>query len=188
MSISTIKIFRRAASGFSLIEVMIALAIMVVAFTVLLGTQNGHLMLSERGEYISRGVVLARTKMSDLEVQYRGGSLPLNDLDENKKPSDKPFGDEYPEYGYHLTIKKVRIPLPASLFQAANSQNTNTGGPTAVNNNASSLAGSASAIGEFLSQAVREVRLSVYWESPAGQDQIEIVTHFVDLNASFGVQ
>src|SRR5580765_3043420 len=96
--------------GFSLLEVLIALSIMVIAFTTLIGTQRGHVQLSTRGKMMTTAVMLARQKLTDAELQIRTNGLPLNDMDERKKIAEHPFGDDFPEFGYEYTVKKVQIP------------------------------------------------------------------------------
>ena len=158
--------------AFTLLEVLVALAIMVVSFTTLLGTQNGHMLLSERGERMSTAVMLARQKLADVELAYRTSGLPSSDLDETHASSEKPFGEDYADFGYTLSVHRVLIPIPAKLFEAQP--------------NGQALAQSSGMISNFLSQAIREVRLKITWESSAGPDQMEIVTHLVDLNATIG--
>ena len=161
-------------SGFSLLEVLMAIAILAVSFTVLLGTQSNHILLSERAEFMSTAVMLAREKMTDTELEYRYDGLPRNDLEEIKPISDQPFGEEFPEFGYELTIRSVTIPIPTP--------------PSDDQTDTSLIANSSAMISRFLSQAMREVRLVVFWESAVGRDQIEVVTHLVDLNTNVGLQ
>ena len=171
------KKFLSNNSAFSLLEVLIALSILAITITAILGTQSGHLRLSQRGEYMSTAVMLAREKLADTELNYRYGNLPNDDVEEIKKIEEQPFGEEYPGFGYELTIKKVEIPIPKGIFGGDDTENGNQ-----------QLANSSGYISQILSQAIREVRLKILWESAAGEDQIEIVTHLVDLNANVGIQ
>ena len=78
--------------GFTLLEILIALAIVGGLLVTLIYTLNYHLGLVERQETITVGTLLAKNKMTELE-QSR----------ENKKGVfDAPYGD----YSYETFIKE----------------------------------------------------------------------------------
>lgn len=163
------------SKGFSLLEVLVALAIMAVAFTTLLGIQSSAILSSERAEMMTKAVMLARQKLTDLEMLYRYNALPKDDQEEIRAIQTKPFGDAYAQFGYSLTIRKTEIPIPQQIFDEA---------AKAGDKQAAQIAQSAGTISQFISDSVREVRLRVFWEAGKGEDQIEIVTHIVDFYAS----
>lgn len=162
------------SSGFTLLEVLISLAILVISFTVLLGTQSNYILLSERAKYMSTAVMLAREKLTDTEIYYRYNGLPRNDFEEKKPANKNPFGEDFPDYGYELSIRSITIPIPSV--------------PTEDEEAQAMITNSAAMISRFLSQAMREIRVVVFWESAVGRDQIEVVTHLVDLNTNVGIQ
>jgi general secretion pathway protein I len=59
----------RAASGFTLLEVMIAVAILGLGLTVILTAQTGLFSSSKRAATMSQAVGLARCKMSEIEEE-----------------------------------------------------------------------------------------------------------------------
>jgi general secretion pathway protein I len=59
----------RRAPGYTLMEVLIALAVLALGLTVLLGTQAGAARMSERANGMALAGMLARSKMIDVEYQ-----------------------------------------------------------------------------------------------------------------------
>ena len=53
--------------GFTLLEVMIALAILAVSLTILIGTQANSVHMTERASRMSAAAMLARSQMIDIE-------------------------------------------------------------------------------------------------------------------------
>jgi general secretion pathway protein I len=63
--------------GFTLLEVMIALAIIGIAFISLLGLRNRDIVLSDHSKAITQATLLARQKMTEMEL---AGFPPLGEL------------------------------------------------------------------------------------------------------------
>jgi general secretion pathway protein I len=59
----------RAARGFTLLEVMMAIAILGLGLSVLLGAQTGLFASATRAEHISVATGLARCRMSEIELE-----------------------------------------------------------------------------------------------------------------------
>lgn len=81
---------RRATdrSGFTLLEVMIALAIVATALTVLLGLANRSLATHERLQRTTRATLLAQARLAELEVAARGSSTRQNESGVFAPPDD----------------------------------------------------------------------------------------------------
>ncbi len=67
------------ARGFSLLEVLVALAILGLGLTTILSSQAGLFSTSRRGANLTMGVNLGRCKMSELEVRLQRDGYPLID-------------------------------------------------------------------------------------------------------------
>jgi len=81
-------------SGFTLLEVMIAVAIIAIAVVTLLGAQSQSVSIAASAKFDTRASLLARWKMADLELQEFTG---LVDDEGN-------FGEDYPEYRWKLRV------------------------------------------------------------------------------------
>lgn len=93
---------RGGEEGFTLLEVMIALAVVGTALVVLIGLGNRSIFAQERIQCLSQGVMLAQRAMSEVEVgSRRGGSF-----GESKVPFDPPFE----EYSWSVSYEDAPIP------------------------------------------------------------------------------
>lgn len=63
----------RATGGFTLLEVMIATAIVAMAVTVLLGLANRSLAVHERLQRTTQATLLAQSRLAEIEVEARKG-------------------------------------------------------------------------------------------------------------------
>lgn len=111
---------RRHARGYSLLEVMIALAILASTLTVLLATQAHSNQQAVFSNELTRASMLARSKMVDIEYEVmRDG---FSDLDQTMRGD---FRDEgYPGVTWEAIIEPVEIPEEAqdALLAKINSQ------------------------------------------------------------------
>ena len=95
--------FKRSMRGFTLLEVMIATAIVAVAVTVLLGLGNRSLAVHDRLQQTTRATLLAQSRLAEIEIEARKGS---NRQDES---GDFPAPDER----FHWQSTWLDTPLPA---------------------------------------------------------------------------
>ncbi|MCG3113091.1 MAG: prepilin-type N-terminal cleavage/methylation domain-containing protein [Candidatus Manganitrophus sp. SB1] len=86
-----------AQSGFTLIEIMVSLAVLAIALTVLLGLRNRDIALSAYSGHLTEATLLARQRIS--EVSFAG----FPDL--GAREGD--FGEEYPNYKWKEEVKQT---------------------------------------------------------------------------------
>ena len=73
--------------GFSLLEVMIALAIVAIALVSLLGLSNRSILVQDRIQKVSRATLLAQQVMSELELNVAG----LSSTEGQEEVFEEPF-------------------------------------------------------------------------------------------------
>jgi general secretion pathway protein I len=96
-----------APRGFTLLEVMVAVAILGIGLTVILGAQTGLFSNAKRAERLSVATGLARCKMSEIELDLLKKGYPLIDQEEQ--------GDccmDESEDGFECSWKIQRVELP----------------------------------------------------------------------------
>jgi len=114
----------RQARGFTLVEVMVALAILVGALYVLVDSQAQALLSTREAGRMLTATMLAREKMDEVLVQVEldgfgdtdfeeegdfadfGAASDLQDLD-----LDLDFGDEYSDYHWAWTVRQIDLAL-----------------------------------------------------------------------------
>jgi general secretion pathway protein I len=85
-------------SGFTLLEVMIAVALIAIGFVTLLGSQSKSLSRVTEAKFNTLAPILASTKLAEVE----SGELPLAD-------DTGDFGADFPDYTWHLVVENVDV-------------------------------------------------------------------------------
>jgi general secretion pathway protein I len=95
------KLKTQCADGFTLLEVMIALAIVAIALVTLLGLSNRTVLVHERIQKLTRATLLAQQLMTEQEVQIGGA------VDEEREGIfEEPFAD----FSWRITYENTMIP------------------------------------------------------------------------------
>lgn len=153
--------------GMTLLEVLIALAIFAASITTLLSATGAQLFAVSDDEKLTQAVLLARSKMSEIETEIDAGIAKNKFPDEAEKTGhfDDPFGD----YNWVYAIRKVELPaMPGGENVSGFAQRF------------------VKSLMDDISKKLREVKLTIWWggetiESEETQ-KIEVVTHVVNYN------
>jgi len=84
--------------GFTLLEVMIAVALIAIALTTLLGSQSQSVSFANSAKFETLAALLAQGKMSEIALQQEALSSESGD-----------FGDDYPGYAWEVEVSDVSI-------------------------------------------------------------------------------
>jgi general secretion pathway protein I len=96
----TSNVKRPLSSGFTLLEVMIAVAVIAVALLALLGSQSQGLSLANESRFNTTASLLAQGKMAEIEAVKDRRDLASASGD---------FGDDFPDYAWQLSIDDVSL-------------------------------------------------------------------------------
>jgi len=200
----------RARPGFTLLEVVVALAILGVSLMAVLDVNAQAVASHIYARKLTVATLLARSKMTDLEQKLYDEGLPVDD---DEDAGD--FSDEgWPSYKWRARILAPRtqnltpdqlfgslfgIPLGAGgdddptggllagLFGGGKSS-ADTGGAADQNPLMAAMGPMAAMAGQQftamvqqLQQSVREVHLTVSWKEGKLTESIDVVTHVVSL-------
>ncbi|NVL90261.1 MAG: prepilin-type N-terminal cleavage/methylation domain-containing protein [Desulfobacterales bacterium] len=92
-------------SGFTLLEVMVAMAIIAIALTAVLGSQSQSLSLAGEAKFNTTAVFLAQHKMAEIEAG-----------DPHDLVSDSSdFGEDFPSYRCDLKVSDVLFEVPEKI-------------------------------------------------------------------------
>jgi general secretion pathway protein I len=102
------------ANGFTLMEVMIAMAILAIALVAVFQLQSQSISMSTDSRFMTTAALLAQSKMVEVEA---GSTLSNHSEDGN-------FGPDYSQYTWHLEIgdtqlslfKKIEVTVTNKLF------------------------------------------------------------------------
>ena len=158
--------------GFSLLEVMVAIAILAVSLLAILNFQSTAVLSSGRAEKLSIATMLAQYQMGQVLLDFE------KEFGKSRLPDDRSLSGDfselgYPDYRWEVHLRRVDIP-PPPLPEAASGE----------------LVGKImDNIAKQISEATREVELTILWKELGDDDHsISVVTHLVDTKGSkFGV-
>ena len=89
--------YSKKNSGFTLLEVMIAMAIIAIALVAVFGSQTQSLSLANEAKFITTAALLAQSKMAEVET--------LDPKDLVSGSGD--FGEDFPDYHWDLYVSDI---------------------------------------------------------------------------------
>lgn len=149
--------------GFSLLEVMVAVAILAIALTTLLTFSGNTMIKSGRAERLTIAAMLARQKMADIEIDLEKAKQKKEFPDERSE--DGEFDEPFEDYKWKMEIRRVELPAPVSEEEGAGSMQAMIG----------------KQLTKEISKTVRELKLTVSWDDMGEEQSIDVVTHIVKL-------
>jgi general secretion pathway protein I len=177
--------------GFTLLEVMIALAILAITLTVLLNMVTNNLRATNHARLTTTATFLARAKMSDIEDQILQNGFSSSDetADGNFKEQD------HPEFRWDSAIERVELPMDAMQKQkdeAADKAKDSSNPMSLLTGFIGGMMGSfIEPIRLGLQESVRRVTIHITWnESGRPEQSIEVVQYLTDpskLEAGMGI-
>ena len=202
---------RTGRAGFTLVEIMVALAILAIAMTVLVETQGGAVLATLESERYLIGTTLVEEKLAEVQFRLEREGFSQSDIDESGDFSEyaSSFGGtlntddiDFSEYQWAYTIREVDFAL--GDIQGAMGQmqeeglvpetESAEGGATGAEGTDMSSMLPTDQISEMLAPYVREVRVLVWWgpdEEFASEEGcmscVEITTHLVNPSGQLNI-
>jgi general secretion pathway protein I len=175
--------------GFTLLEVMVALAILASALVASSQIVSAALRNHVRAQHLEVATLLARGKMAALEERYEWKGFRVQD-----EQDDGTFEDDgHPEVKWHLEVKVPPIEVgPDAVLRVLTGSDQGLKDMLPSADQAPQLApfqatitaalqGVLGQLGEKLKRGVRQVRLTVSWPEGAGEESFSVTTHMVVL-------
>ena len=93
------RIQKSKSFGFTLLEVMVAMAIIAIALTAVLGSQSQSVSLASEAKFNTTAALLAQSKMTEIRLKKPGDLI-----------SDSgDFGEDFPGYLWQVTLSPVNL-------------------------------------------------------------------------------
>ncbi len=196
-------------NGFTLLEVIIAMAILSISLVAIAGINSGAIDAHVFAKKLTIATMLARSKMSDLETELLD-EWPMDDSSAEGTFEDEGF-EEFSWKAQILRPKTENISTEQLMALFNNSKSSDSADASAPEGQSSgSLLGLLAANGggaadsalaalasgavvdemmksqlqsmiDLLGKSMREVRLTVFWKTGSQQDQFTITTHLVNM-------
>ncbi len=182
----------RKSAGFTLLEVMIAMAILSVSLVGMYLTTGRAIRISIHARAMTQATFLCRQKMAEIQNEFVAEGF----KDEAGAKEDRgEFQDPaFKQFRYVTIIDKIKLPATDQLQSAATkllqdkqtaawkdkaapSPSSSSGG-----NMASGMSGLLGPVKDMLEQGIRRVTVRVIWDEPGLPDQkVEVVAFFTDV-------
>ncbi len=153
---------RSNRGGFTLLEVMVSIAILAISLTTLLMFSGNTLIKSGRAEKLLVATMLARQKMTEIDIDLEKAKKKKEFPDE--RTEDGQFDEPFDDYKWVMVIRRVELPAPV----------------TGEEGSIQDLIGKQ--LTKEISKTVRELKLTVLWEEMGEEQSIDVVTHIVKLD------
>jgi general secretion pathway protein I len=194
----------RNSRGFTLLETVVALAILAMALMAIFDINSGAVSNHAYAKKLTVATLLARSKMTDLEQKLYDEGF-SNDDDEESGDFSREGWDGFkwrakiiapqtegvsPE---QLIGAIFNLPIGeggdmgglASMFGGGGGKEGNGGPQPGVNPMAGAMTGMAqpmfTQMVQQITQTVREIHLTVYWQDGTQVESLDVVTHLVSL-------
>ena len=187
--------------AFTLLEVLIALAILAVSLVVLVDAQATAVFMTRETDRIFTATLLAQEKMSEVKLYVETEGFVDKDIEEQGTFEDYEvesleldFEDAFDAFEWAYTIREVELNLGGDIGGMADSLGqSGYFGDEAENSEISDgaedrgledLGVQPDMVTEMLSPYIREVRVRVWWGEvdPDDPDEnaVELVTHLIN--------
>ena len=93
------KVRKAGAAGFTLMEVMIAMAILAIALVAVFRSQSQSIAMLSEERFLTTASLLAQGKMADME---RANPQDLGDANGD-------FGEDFPDYRWQVEVKDTAL-------------------------------------------------------------------------------
>lgn len=172
--------------GFTLLEVMIAVAILAVSLTSLLTSQMNAIRATRYAQSVSVAAFLAEYQIIEIEWIIKQENKGWGDSD---REFSGDFGDQgWPEMRYECLVDKVELPEHNALVAAANAGDTDDQGSATPSGGMQTAGQSAfGALGMVwpmikgaIEQAIRKVHCTVFWEEGKITHDFKVETYWTD--------
>ncbi len=149
-----------------MLEVIIATAVMATGILLMSMTWSGTFQRMRKTQTNIEVVALLERKIAELDVKYR--NKPLESIPESEEDN---FGDEYPQYSWKMESRDFVMPDLTGFLTAQ------AGGADQL------TLTTMKTFTDYLSKAVKEVKVTVIFKPPSGRPQTySITTLYVDYN------
>lgn len=175
-------------SGFTLLEVMVAVGLLALGLVVLLQVQARSIQIAQQARNLSVGTGLARAKLYDCTQDLMKKGFSIGDYDESGDFDDEGFEDFFWEC--HAYKPDLPVPNTTDITSGLAQGAANVGGGGGLTDTASAAESAgmgAGMIAPFLGQfaqvmgdSIRELVVIVRWKEGTMWEQIRVTTHVID--------
>ena len=181
---------RGAQAGFTLLEVLVALAILTVSMLVLIDVQSTAANMTVEAEKMMVATMLSEDKLVEVRLGLEDKGFSTQDVEEDGDFKEA-YAGEFDDYRWEYSVLTMNVTGATaglgSLISAADETEEDQSGSEVVGGTEDQMEQGMGLLGmspEFLSEEmgrfVRELKVRVYWPVGGGEDYVELVTHIIN--------
>lgn len=157
--------------GFTLLEVLVALAILASGIIVLNSAWSGNTLRIRKANLYQNVSTLLERKMVELESKYK--AKPFNEIPEEEEGD---FGEDFPLYRWQMKTRDMEMPdLSGALTPPGESLDDN-------------LRTMIKTMTESISKSVKELKVSVFVKHKGAKDvEFSVTTYLVNWGFDLGL-
>lgn len=158
--------------GFTLVEVLVAIAIIVTSLVGLSTAWHGNEIRLRKSKINDQAAFLLEQKMVEMEIQYK--DKPLSSIPEEEKGD---FGKDFPNYRWEFNSQEFVMPdLSAIVYN----QDENQG-------NQEMILMVMQQMSEYFSKSIKEATVTIYYKYKKKEIKFSASTYFVDYTQDVGL-
>jgi general secretion pathway protein I len=167
--------------GFTLLEVMIAVAIIGVGIGAILIAENNSLDTTFRAKRMTTVAMLAKNSLIEAERELEGKTF-----DESKKEASGTFDAPNADYQWERKIVEITFPnIMEGSGAATDGADASKSGPAEpIDANTEKVVKLAT---QFLSKSTREIQITIKWKDKGQDQKFSVSQYWVDLNHEFSM-
>lgn len=171
--------------GFTLLELMVALAIMALSLVALFQAQTRSMRMAEKARSITIATELARKKLLDCKNDMLKGGFSTSNYDTNGSFAE----DGFENFTWECHAYQFDMPPPNADSISKGIQAQSKGMPDLASGkggadmSANMLAPFFALISTTLGASLKEMTLIIRWQDNGSDEALKVVTHVVDRTA-----
>lgn len=175
---------RPEQSGFTLLEVLIAVAILAVSLTSLLGSQLEAMQATRYARQLSAAAFLAEYQLVEIEWKQREDGWQTNDV-----TYEGDFDDQgWPEIEYECFVDYIELPEYNQMLAAKEAADADTDGDEQLTQDAGDQAFGALGmvwpiVKAAIENSIRRASCRVTWKNGNVEEEFDVVTFWTDPSA-----
>lgn len=185
---------RRRFHGFTLLEVMVAVALLSLGIVLLLQVQARSIQLAQQARNLSVATGLARAKLYDCEHDLKKKGFSIGDYDESGRFDGDGVDDEaFASFFWECHGYKPKLPVPDATeitegltagAEAKAAESSGVGGLAGAGEAAGIGAGMIAPVlgqvSQIIGESIRELVVIVRWKEGDSWQELQVTTHVVD--------